>query len=187
MSCKINLFRLYEIAWCMAFYGNRWPECDSQTTIVACCYIISDTIGQALRPMILYENYEICILMNINENLKKRALRERLRTHKVFTKGKIVVVLFPKLLTVLHKIICCGCVLESPQRGDSNTHPQHMILWRNIEFYNFLSFFSNPSFSPLLLYVRCKSGVTFVRRCFRDGKPLRKLLQLRVVKHILYP
>ena len=29
----------------------------------------------------------------------------------------------------LHKIICCGCVLESPQRGDSNTHPQHMILW----------------------------------------------------------
>ena len=28
------------------------------------------------------------------------------------------------------KIICCGCVLESPHRGDSNTHPQHMILWR---------------------------------------------------------
>ena len=25
---------------------------------------------------------------------------------------------------------CCGCVLESPRRGDSNTHPQHMILWR---------------------------------------------------------
>ena len=30
----------------------------------------------------------------------------------------------------LHKIICCGCVLESPQRDDSNTHPQHMSLWR---------------------------------------------------------
>ena len=30
----------------------------------------------------------------------------------------------------LHKIICFGCVLESPQRGDSNTHPKHMILWR---------------------------------------------------------
>ena len=30
-------------------------------------------------------------------------------------------------------IICLGCVLESPRRGDSNTHPQHMILWRNIE------------------------------------------------------
>ena len=28
----------------------------------------------------------------------------------------------------LHKIICCGCVLESPHRGDSNTHPKHMIL-----------------------------------------------------------
>ena len=33
-------------------------------------------------------------------------------------------------LIFLHKIICCGCVLESPHRGDSNTHPKHMILWR---------------------------------------------------------
>ena len=28
------------------------------------------------------------------------------------------------------EIICCGCVLESPRRGDSNTQPQHKILWR---------------------------------------------------------
>ena len=43
-----------------------------------------------------------------------------------------------------------------------------MILRRN---FHFLSFNTNPRFSPLLLYmyVRCKSGVTFVRRCFRDG------------------
>ena len=41
-----------------------------------------------------------------------------------------------------------------------------MILWRNIE--NFYHFDSDPRFSPFLLYVRCKSGVTFVRRCFRD-------------------
>ena len=27
----------------------------------------------------------------------------------------------------LHKIICCGCVIESSRWGDSNTHPQHMI------------------------------------------------------------
>ena len=40
----------------------------------------------------------------------------------------------------LHKIICCGCVLELPHRGDSNTYPQHMILWRNIETFHFLSF-----------------------------------------------
>ena len=33
----------------------------------------------------------------------------------------------------LHKIICCGCVLESPHRGDSNTHPKHMILWRTYD------------------------------------------------------
>ena len=35
-----------------------------------------------------------------------------------------------KRAVFLHKIICCGCVLESPRSGDSNTHPQHMILWR---------------------------------------------------------
>ena len=29
----------------------------------------------------------------------------------------------------LHKFICCGCELESPHRGDFNTHPKHMILW----------------------------------------------------------
>ena len=28
------------------------------------------------------------------------------------------------------KIICCVCVLESPHRGDFNTHPKHIILWR---------------------------------------------------------
>ena len=32
-------------------------------------------------------------------------------------------------------IICCGCVLESPHRGDSNTHPKHMILWRIYDKY----------------------------------------------------
>ena len=31
------------------------------------------------------------------------------------------------------KTICCGCVLESPHRGDSNTHPKHMILWRTYD------------------------------------------------------
>ena len=36
---------------------------------------------------------------------------------------------------VFHKIICFGCVLESPHRGDSNTHPQHMILWRTYDNY----------------------------------------------------
>ena len=40
-----------------------------------------------------------------------------------------------------------------------------MILWRNTENYHFDS---DPRFPPFLLYVRWKSGVTFVRRCFRD-------------------
>ena len=34
-----------------------------------------------------------------------------------------------------------------------------------IHFYNFDS---DPRFPPFLLYVRWKSGLTFVQRCFRD-------------------
>ena len=33
----------------------------------------------------------------------------------------------------------------------------------------FFIFNTNPRFPPYLLYVRCKSGVTFIRRSFRDG------------------
>ena len=32
----------------------------------------------------------------------------------------------------------------------------------------FFIFNTNPRFPPFLLYVRCKSGVTFIRRSFRD-------------------
>ena len=48
-----------------------------------------------------------------------------------------------------------------------------MILWRNTENYPVLHmyhFYSDPRFPPFLLYVRWKSWVTFVRRCFRDGR-----------------
>ena len=48
-----------------------------------------------------------------------------------------------------------------------------MILWRN---FHFSSFDTNPRFPSFLLYVRWISGVTFVRRCFRDENavPMRK-------------
>ena len=39
------------------------------------------------------------------------------------------------------------------------------------EILKIISFYhsdSDPRFPLFLLYVRCKSGVTFVRRCFRD-------------------
>ena len=35
-------------------------------------------------------------------------------------------------------------------------------------FFTFYHFDSGPRFPPFLLHVRWKSGVTFVRRCFRD-------------------
>ena len=43
-----------------------------------------------------------------------------------------------------------------------------MILWRDTENYPFYHFDSDPRFPHFLRYVRWKSGVTFVRRCFRD-------------------
>ena len=34
----------------------------------------------------------------------------------------------------------------------------------------FFNFNTNSRFPPFLLYVRCKSGVTFIRRSFRDDE-----------------
>ena len=43
------------------------------------------------------------------------------------------------------------------------------MLWMCIsKFLTFYHFHSDPRFFPFLLYVRWKSGVTFVRRWFRD-------------------
>ena len=82
-------------------------------------------------------------------------LRESLRTHKDFTKERCF-------------YLNCNKFSIKSYRGDSNTHPQHMILWRNIKIIHFYHFDSDPRFPPFLLYVRWKSEVTFVRRCFRD-------------------
>ena len=38
-----------------------------------------------------------------------------------------------------------------------------------MKIIHFYHFDSDRRFPPFLLYVRWKSGVTFVRRCFRDG------------------
>ena len=44
-----------------------------------------------------------------------------------------------------------------------------MILWRRLKIIHFYYFDSDFRFPPFLLCVRWKSGVTFVRRCFRDA------------------
>ena len=51
-----------------------------------------------------------------------------------------------------------------------------MILWRNIEKYHFYHFDSDPRFPQFLVYVRWKSRVNFVRRCFRDDQPSEHFL-----------
>ena len=56
------------------------------------------------------------------------------------TRLDYIVVSFTYLQPVLHKVVSFVYLLESPWRGDSNTYPKHMILYRNFENYNFLSF-----------------------------------------------
>ena len=43
-----------------------------------------------------------------------------------------------------------------------------MIYGEILKIIDFYHFDSDPRFPPFLLYVRWKSGVTFVRGCFRD-------------------
>ena len=60
-----------------------------------------------------------------------------------------------------------------------------MILWRNIEIFHFFIILIPTPDSPLppfLLYLRWKSGVTFVRRCFRDDNYSLNHLSLVVRK-----
>ena len=65
-------------------------------------------------------------------------------------------------------MICRGCVLESLRRGDPYTFLQHNFYGIILKIITFYHIDSNPRFRQFLLYVRCKSGVTFVRICFRD-------------------
>ena len=43
-----------------------------------------------------------------------------------------------------------------------------MIFGEILNIFHFYHFDSDPTFPPFLLYARWKSGVTFIRRCFRD-------------------
>ena len=79
--------------------------------------------------------------------------------------GLLVLGFFISVIINLHKIIDRRCVLEASRQSDSNTRSQHMISWRNIEKKSLLIILIP---TPILLYVRMKSWVTFVRRCFRD-------------------
>ena len=45
-----------------------------------------------------------------------------------------------------------------------------MIYGEISKIFTFSQFDSDPRFPLFLLYVRWKSGVTFVRRCFRDDR-----------------
>ena len=71
---------------------------------------------------------------------EERENKDIRKTETLHYMNVIVLIKFSQKTSVLHKIICFGCVLESPHRGDSNTHPKHIILWRYIENYPFLSF-----------------------------------------------
>ena len=64
----------------------------------------------------------------------------------------------------LHKNICCGYSLESPQWGDSNEYPQHMVMenWWKLSFnYHQIPILSVPLLvlikEFMLLYIHCVS------------------------------
>ena len=42
------------------------------------------------------------------------------------------------------------CIRIDLDEGDSNTHPQHMILWRNVEIFTFYHFDSDPDLGSFL-------------------------------------
>ena len=88
---------------------------------------------------------ELCRLWpnGLGENLCKWCTDESLRQHLPIQVSQTSV--SPELLVscVVPKIISCGCKLESPRRGDSNTH-QHMTLRRNSDNYHLLSFWYQP-------------------------------------------
>ena len=51
-----------------------------------------------------------------------------------------------------------------------------------MEVIHFYHFDPDPRFPPFLLYVRWISGVTFVRRCFRDEYVNNRNLRFRSLK-----
>ena len=57
--------------------------------------------------------------------------------HLIYSKtgGNLGLLIYDKKLKFLHKIICCGDLLESPRGGDSNRKPQNMILKRTNDNY----------------------------------------------------
>ena len=70
-------------------------------------------------------------------------------------------------------IICMvirNYLLQSPQRGKFNRHPQYYLLWRNMNDSQFLSIqISIRDFSLLYnKYMWCKLGVIYFRRYSRD-------------------
>ena len=72
-----------------------------------------------------------------------------------------------------------------------NTYQTNLNKYKSVYFTCFVNkieiqaiffiFNTNPRFSPFLLYVRCKSGVTFIRRSFRD---VTHQWRQRQVRHI---
>ena len=56
------------------------------------------------------------------------------------TTGFIIIILN------LHKTICCGCVLESPRRGNSNTHSQLLFYGESMKIIIFIILIPTPDF-----------------------------------------
>ena len=98
VSCNYERQR-YEALWC----GSQFP---SLAKWVGHSMTLSDYFSLLVEPDQVLPASE------------DKEHRKRLGGHLMIIKGKFS--------TVLHKNMCCGYSLESPQQGDSNEYQQHM-------------------------------------------------------------
>ena len=96
------------------------------------------------------------------------SFRKRLRIHSVISvKYHYRTVLCP--LNLLVRFKCYKTVQNKFKQIFINKYILHVtFVNKNERQAIFFIFNTNPRFLPFLLYVRCKSGVTFIRRSFRD-------------------
>ena len=74
--------------------------------------------------------------------------------------------------TGFHMVVFCGCLLNRPRQAIlRDSHGISFYGEVNISYYLILSL-------DFLIYDRCKSGVTFIQRCFRDVLGAKSLVLL---------
>ena len=116
----------------------------------------------------------LSIILQSTVKILGTASRKHLRTkvtpdlHLTYSKsgGNLGLVLNDKKGKLLHKIICCVNLLESPRGGDSNRSQQHVKIRK-----------TNDNYTKKYLRIWSTLKVLWVRRCSRNGVICLKSLE----------